>query len=160
MKIKLTKKEKDLLWGEKGPYSEAKIILNMRIMDDSVSRMMVEVEGHINPTTFRIVEANQKDFAKDQDVLDLLKMALYDSEQDGYLVAIGEPEELVGMDGKVFLLAAKKQDYLKKTILKMHRYVMEQLGLEFSDVPDKESFWKKNADKENNNHKEIPSLYF
>jgi len=162
MKRKLPKKERDLLWGGEGPYSDAKIVLNMRILDDSVSRMMVEVEGHINPTTFRMVKANKKYFANDEDVLSLLATAEYQNERDGYLVAIGEPEEFVDVvrdksgqaKSEAFLKAAKKQEYLKATILKMHRFVMDQLGIPLSDDPEKENIFKKDKTVA------IPSRYF
>jgi len=45
--MKLTKKQRDQLWGESGPYSEAKIITETRILDDEVSRVFVVVEGSV-----------------------------------------------------------------------------------------------------------------
>ncbi|MFA5831332.1 MAG: hypothetical protein WC878_05880 [Candidatus Paceibacterota bacterium] len=157
MKLKLTKKEKDLLWGDPGPYSEAKIVVNMRIMDDGVSRVMIEVEGNINPTTFRMVEANKEHFKNDPDVLALLETAEYQDERDGYLVAIGEPAELTEAKDGTFKAAAKKQQYLKDTIFKMHRFVMQQLGLPFSDNLDDEGWVKKSGDTPKDG---IPSRYF
>ena len=63
---KLTHQEIEMLWGEEGPYSEAKLVLNTRILDDHISRVMVEVQGHINPTTFRLVKKYRyTDFADD-----------------------------------------------------------------------------------------------
>ncbi len=147
---KLTKKEQDLLWGETGPYSEAKIVMNTRILDDSISRVMVEVEGNINPTTFRIVEKHKKFFAKDEDVLSLLRTAVYENDGSGYRVAIGEPEELEGDHSEVLRNASKKQEYLKETIFKMHSFVMTYLEID-SPKPKK---------KKEETVKGVPSRYF
>ncbi|MBU0578536.1 hypothetical protein KKE34_01495 [Patescibacteria group bacterium] len=37
--LKLTQKQRDQLWGLDGPYSEAKLIIETRILDDTVSRV-------------------------------------------------------------------------------------------------------------------------
>lgn len=47
--MKLTKKDTDKLWGEEGPYSEARLIVETRILDDRVSRIFLVVEVSINP---------------------------------------------------------------------------------------------------------------
>ncbi|MBI3290869.1 hypothetical protein HYZ76_01145, partial [Candidatus Falkowbacteria bacterium] len=62
---KISQNDQEMLWGETGPYSEAKIVINTRILDDSVSRVMVEVEANINPTTFKIIKKNIGLFADD-----------------------------------------------------------------------------------------------
>jgi len=53
--MKLTQKQIDQLWGEHGPYSEAKLIIETRILDDRVSRIFIVVEVAINPLTFEII---------------------------------------------------------------------------------------------------------
>ena len=63
---KLSSMEREMLWNENGPYSEAKIVINTRILDDRVSRVTVEVEGHINPTTFKIVKKCMSNVCKMQ----------------------------------------------------------------------------------------------
>jgi hypothetical protein len=153
MKIKLTKKEEDLLWGDGGPYSEVQIVINMEILDDSVSRLMVEVEGYINPTTFRFVEANKEYFKNDPVILDMLEKAHFDDDESGYHLAIGEPEELTVPNSEVFFRAVKKQQYLKNSILKMHSFVMEKFGIEPSDDANDIDFLE---DEEGG----IPSQYF
>ena len=78
---KLTKKQKDLLWsgGGKGPYSQANLIKQIRILDDSVSRVFLVVETEINPTTFEIVNSNRHDdeFKNDIVIQQLLDKAEY-----------------------------------------------------------------------------------
>lgn len=113
MVLKLTKKERDLLWGKTEPYSEAMVVINTRIMGDSISRVMVEVEEHINPTTFRMAEANRGHFKNDPEILDLLEYAEYENDKDGYVVAIGEPEELRDDNSEeVFRNSGLKQEFL------------------------------------------------
>ncbi|MBI2634831.1 hypothetical protein HYW82_04155 [Candidatus Peregrinibacteria bacterium] len=58
--MKLTQKQRDQLWGEHGPYSEAKLITETRILDDQVSRVFVVVEVAINPLTYEIIGKNIK----------------------------------------------------------------------------------------------------
>ncbi len=54
--MNISDKDREMLWGEDEPYSEAKIVMNTRILGDHVSRVMLEVEGNINPTTFKIIK--------------------------------------------------------------------------------------------------------
>ena len=42
--MKLSQKQRDQLWGEEGPYSEARLIIEHRGLDDTVSRVFVVVE--------------------------------------------------------------------------------------------------------------------
>src|SRR5258708_7863567 len=63
--LKLTLKQRDQLWGENGPYSEACLILETRILDDFVSRIFINVEIHINPFTYKIIKKHRKVFIDD-----------------------------------------------------------------------------------------------
>ena len=53
--IKITKEQKDMLWWENWPYSEAKLIFETRILDKKVSRRFISVEVTINPTSYETV---------------------------------------------------------------------------------------------------------
>jgi hypothetical protein len=122
--MKLNKKDIDMLWGKTGPYSEAKIIINTRILDDSVSRVMVEVEGNINPTTFKIIKKNRKKFLDDQMICEILDTAVYQDEKFGYLIAASYEE----YDGPATMaLAQTRVEYMKKAIIRMHHFVMDYL---------------------------------
>jgi len=125
--MKLTKKDREMLWGESGPYSEAKIVINTRILDDSVSRVMIEVEGNINPTTFKIVKKNIGKFANDEIILQLIESAIYRGEEYGYQIATSYEEFT---DNEVMKKARKELDRVKAAIIKMHRFVMDYLGIE------------------------------
>jgi hypothetical protein len=49
--MELSQKQREELWGDGGPYSEIRMCVETRILDDSVSRIFVVVEANINPTT-------------------------------------------------------------------------------------------------------------
>ena len=49
-----------MLWGETGPYSQANLRKEARILDDQVSRVFLVVEADINPTTFEIIASNEE----------------------------------------------------------------------------------------------------
>lgn len=114
-----------MLWGEDGPYSEAKLVLNTRILDDQISRVMVEVEGRINPTTFRIVKKNRRYFANDRPVLEMLATAKYDGKGYGYHVSLGEEE--YSDEPEVMVRAQEKLRMMEEAIIRMHEFVMEEL---------------------------------
>ncbi|MBU0706304.1 hypothetical protein KJ657_03440 [Patescibacteria group bacterium] len=124
--MKLSKQQLFDLWGVDGPYSEANIKIQTRILDDSVSRVMVEVEANINPLTFRIVKAAKKAFTDDEHLQQLLDHAKYMGKNQGYVVSSFSKEytdEDVMNEAKIHL------KYTEKTILKMHKYAMDLLGI-------------------------------
>ena len=124
---KLKPSEIEMLWGEDGPYSEAKIVINTRILDDRVSRVMIEVEGNINPTTFRIIKKHREEFAADPIITDLLRKATYRGKGYGYHIATSYTE----FEGMESLEQAKEQvEYMKDAIIRMHEFVMDYLGIE------------------------------
>ena len=122
--MKLSQTEKEMLWNEEGPYSEAKIVINTRILDESVSRIMVEVEGFINPTTFRIVKKQKKYFLDDPVVLELLSSAKYEGKAYGYHVSAGVEEYT---DESVLHRSKDKLEYMKEAIIRMHQFVMRYM---------------------------------
>jgi hypothetical protein len=124
---KISQNDWEMLWGEGEPYSEVKLITNTRILGDSVSRVMIEVEANINPTTFKIIKKNINLFIENEIILQLISHARYMGKGYGYLVSAGEPEELTGPE--VFKRAQEKVDYTEKAIIEMHEFVMEYLEI-------------------------------
>ena len=122
---KLTRQEQDMLWGEDGPYSEAKLVLNTRILDDRISRVMVEIQGHINPTTFRLVKRHRRKFAHDVIIQTMLNSAAYWGKNDGYVVSLGVEE--YSEEPEVMKRAEQKLKVLKEAIVRMHEFVLEWL---------------------------------
>ncbi len=123
--MKLTKNEQERLWGDGGPYSEVKIILNTRILDDEVSRTMLEVEGNINPTTFKIVKKNKDKFIDDPVIIELLEMARYEGKSYGYHFSAGAEEYI---DEFSLKRAKRKQAHAQKAVIKMHKFVIKYLA--------------------------------
>lgn len=123
----ISESDRQMLWGEDGPYSEAKLVLNTRILDDHISRVFVEVGASINPTTFRIIKKNKSHFASDPVITQLLETARYDGKHNGYLVSSGEEEW--SEDPKVMERAQERLRYTKEAIIRMHEFVMEYLEL-------------------------------
>ena len=123
---KLSSMEREMLWNENGPYSEAKIVINTRILDDRISRVMVEVEGYINPTTFKVVQENIKEFSDDLMITQLLETAVYRGKEFGYHISAGTEEYT---SNEVMQRAKEKLEYMKETIIKMHVFVMEYYDL-------------------------------
>ena len=125
--MKLTQKQRDQLWGEQGPYSEAKLIIETRILDDHVSRIFVVVEVSINPLTYEIISKNIKLFKNDPAITKLIEHADNRGQDFGY-VSMAFMREYI--DESVMKEAQKTVEYSKATIIKMHKFVMDLLDLE------------------------------
>lgn len=123
--MSLSDRDREMLWGEDEPYSEAKIIMNTRILGDRVSRVTVEVDGNINPTTFNIIKKNKHLFADNPVITQLLETARYEGKGWGYHISAGF-EEFTN-DEKVMERAKEKLQYMKDAIIRMHEFVMEYL---------------------------------
>ena len=124
--MKLTQKQRDQLWGESGPYSEAKLIVETRILDNLVSRIFVVVEVTINPLTFEIISQNKKQFKDDPMITQLIEHSEDRGQNFGYVSMAFMGEYL---DESVMKEAKKALEYAKKTIIKMHKFVMDLLDL-------------------------------
>ena len=119
--MKLTQKQRDKLWGEDGPYSQAQIIIEERILDDSVSRVFVDVEVHINPFTFGLIKKNRDLFTDDIMIQQVLDHAEFRGQLYGYVSCVFRNEyrnEDVMKEAKEHLM------YTRNTIIKMHKFVL------------------------------------
>ncbi len=114
----------DRLWGEDGPYSEVKLIIETRILDERISRTFVIVEVSINPYTFELIRKHKTLFYSDKMIQQLLEHSEYRGQSDGY-VSMAFSEEY-GPD--VLEKAQQSVEYCKNTIVKMHQFVMKQLN--------------------------------
>ena len=122
--MNLTDKQREKLWGEDGPYSQANLIIQERILDDSLSRRFLVVEAEINPLTFEMIKQNREEFKDNEKVLQLLDHA-DNRGKFGYVVSSYENE----FRGKQDMEEAQQAlDYTRETIILMHRYVMRVLG--------------------------------
>jgi len=119
---KLTDGEKEMTWGEDAPYSEAKIVINTRVLGEQVSRVMVEVEVNINPTTFKIIKNNREEFVGDVMMEQLLDTARYMGKGYGYQASAGCEQytnEGVMKDAQIRL------EYAKECLIRMHKFVID-----------------------------------
>lgn len=127
---KLTQKQQDQLWGVDGPYSEAKLIIETRILDDSVSRVFINVEVAINPFTYRLIKKHRKKFKDDLMIQQLLNHVDYRGQAYGYVSCAFRSEYI---NDEVLLAAQEHLEYAKQAIIKMHKFVMVYLGEEDGD---------------------------
>ena len=126
MKKKLTQRDYGQMWGEEGPYSQVRLCEETRILDDSVSRVFLVVEAEINPFTFEYIQKNRKKFETDEEVNQLLHHAEY-RWKFGYVVSAGEVEI---RDKESYDFAQKQKDMTIKTLIRMHRFVMDEYNLQ------------------------------
>lgn len=124
--MKLTQKQRDQLWGESGPYSEVKLSIETRILDDHVSRIFILVEVAINPLTYEIISKNIKQFENDSMIKQLIEYSENRGQSFGF-VSMAFIEEY--RDESVMQKAQKAVEYSNATIIKMHKFVMDLLGL-------------------------------
>jgi hypothetical protein len=122
--LRLTNKQEDEIWGEEGPYSEARLIFETRILDDSVSRIFVVVEANINPLTYKIIKQNKHLFEDDPRIMQLLEHVEFRGQKFGY-VTMSYCNEYCGSEELKEAKVALERT--KETIIKMHKFVMELL---------------------------------
>lgn len=125
--MKLTRRQRDKLWGEDGPYSEAWLVIESRILDESVSRMFVMVEVHINPFTYELIHQNRELFVDDPMIQQLLDHSDFRGQPHGYVSCAFNGQYT---DESVMREAQKHLEYAKSTIIKMHKFVLDTLNEE------------------------------
>ena len=117
----LTRQEIDGLWGEGGPYSQVQVIREIRILDDSISRVFHHVTANINPTTYKALNKRMGKI-RDQEILVCLAEAEFISPDEGYQwTAYGESSESPRDANRI---ARRVVDVVSR----MHRLVMQELG--------------------------------
>lgn len=119
--MKLTQKQIDKMWGETGPYSQANLTIQTRILDDKVSRVFLVVEADINPLTYEFVKKHRAQFADDPKILQLLDHAEYRGQEFGYVVSAFEAEY---KNGSIMREAQERLKYVIETLIKMHKFVI------------------------------------
>ena len=124
--MKITKKQWDKLWGGTGPYSQANLTIQTRILDDKISRVFLVVEADINPLTYEIVKQNRSQFKNNIMIQQLLDHAEYRGQQFGYVVSAFEEEFT---DKSVWSEAQERLEYTKDNLIKMHKFVMDLLDI-------------------------------
>lgn len=124
---KLSRKERDLLWGDSGPYSQAQLIFEHRILDERPARTFVIVSLNINPFTFELVKKYRDAFADDLEIQGILDFSKLSDPGYGYNVYSFSEEYT---DEHVVEIAKQRLEDSKLAIIRMHEFVMKHLGIE------------------------------
>jgi hypothetical protein len=112
------------LWGEGGPYSQAQLITEVRIMDDKISRTFVIVSVNINPFTMKYIRKHPSAFKGDRIVTGIVEHAVYEGPKDGYALYLFQQEyhnEEILKEAKAVL------NEVNNAIIRMHSFVMQYL---------------------------------
>lgn len=123
--MKLTQKQIKDLWGEEGPYSQAHLMIEERILDNSVSRTFLYVQTFINPFTYRFVKKHSHHFSNDLMVNHILSMAEYKGPQEGFVSTVHGDQLVEEEDRKN---AEKILSQARQAVIRMHQFVMDYLG--------------------------------
>ncbi len=126
-KLRLTKRNKEDLWGDDGPYSEINLSEQTRVLDGTISRVFYVVEAKINPFTFEFVLKHREEFSGDEAIQQLLDHAEFRGPFDGYVVSAGEEETT---NEKSFDLARAYRSMAVENVIKMHNFVIRSFGLQ------------------------------
>ncbi len=124
--MQLTPKQRDELWGEDGPYSQANIKIQTRILDNQISRIFLCVEVEINPFTFKLCKKRRSHFKNDKIIQQLLDHAEYNGLPFGYVSSAFEQEFT---NDSVLQEAKVRLKYSEEAIIRMHEFVMNELGI-------------------------------
>ena len=125
--MEISERQKDELWGESGPYSQANLTIETRILDDRVSRVFLVVEVEINPLTYKVVKKHRGEFEDDMMIQQLLDHSEYRGQEFRYVSCSFQAEY---RDENVMEEAKKSLEYSKKTIIKMHKFIIDWLNNE------------------------------
>lgn len=123
---RLTQKQRDELWGEDGPYSQVQLIIEERILYDSISRVFVIVSVNINPFTFKLVKKYREKFSDDEVIQGLLDHSENQGQKDGYCCHAFTCEY---SDEDVMKAGKEMLKRTRDAVLLMHRFVMDELGI-------------------------------
>lgn len=126
--ILLTKKEKSALWGETGPYSQASMVIQTRILDDRMSRVFLEVKLEINPYAFELIKEHRNEFADDETVQQILDGSEFRGQRDGYISCPYSHE----YKSKLLEEANKYLNRAEKAIIRMHKFVLKYLDADIN----------------------------
>lgn len=124
-KLLLNKEQRKNIWGESGPYSEAYFIIETRILDDTISRVFLEVEVSISPLTFEFIEKHKEQFKDNQRIRNILEYAAYTDEAHGYKASLFS----VPYGPDLLETANKVLQETEEAIITMHKFVMNHFDI-------------------------------
>lgn len=119
--MKLTQNQVNKLWGETGPYSQANLTIQTRILDDRISRVFLVVDVEINPLTYELVKKHRIRFTDDEKIQQLLDYAEYRGQHFGYVASAFEVEY---KREDTMREAQERLKYATESLIKMHKFVI------------------------------------
>lgn len=124
-KLVLSDKQRKEMWNEDGPYSEAYLTFETRILDDEISRIFIKVYTSINLLTFRIVKKHKKQFENNKRVMDILEYGELRHEEYGYEALLFRAP----YDHETLEIANKIYGETEEAIIKMHKFVINYFDI-------------------------------
>lgn len=120
-----------LLWSDDGPYSQAYLKIERRILDDKMARTFLQIEVQINPYTYRLIKKHLKYFKDDDFIISIIKTGRDFGLVQGF-IALPFQVEISGWptrldEDNLFTEANKMLEKTEKAILKMHSFVINFL---------------------------------
>lgn len=120
-----------LLWSNDGPYSQAYLKIERRILDDKMARTFLQIEAQINPYTYRLIKKHLKYFKDDDFIISIIKTGRDFGLVQGF-IALPFQVEISGWPTRLdeehlFTEANKMLEKTEKAILKMHSFVINFL---------------------------------
>jgi len=113
------------MWNDEGPYSEAYMTFETRILDDEISRIFIKVYASINPLTFELIQKNSEQFENDKWILDILEYGELRYEEFGYEAQLFRAP----YDHETLEIANQILGEVEEAIIKMHRFVMNYFDI-------------------------------
>jgi len=124
--MKLSKEDRNKLWGDSGPYSQVRLIIENRILDNERSRQFLIVSVNINPFTFEYIRDHINDFKQDVEVLGILEHGKYRDLSEGYECYSFMSEF---HDRGLLTVAEKRVSDTEAAVIRMHEYIMDHFEL-------------------------------
>src|SRR3989344_8967571 len=121
----LTEKERQKMWDDEGPYSEAYMTFETRILDEKISRIFIKVYLSINPLTFELIRKNKKQFKNDKRIMDILEYGELRYEELGYEAQLFRAP----YDNETLEIANKILGEVEEAVIKMHKFVRDYFDI-------------------------------
>ncbi len=121
----LTKKQREKMWDEEGPYSEAYMTFETRILDEAISRIFIKVYVSINPLTFELIRKHKEQFENDKRIVDILEYGELQHEEFGYEAQLFQAP----YDHETLEIANQILGEVEEAIIKMHKFVMNYFDI-------------------------------
>ena len=130
-KNKKPNKNQKLLWSDGGPYSQAYLKIERRILDDKMARTFLQIEAQINPYTYKLIKKHIKYFKDNNIITSIIKTGRDFGWEQGF-IALPFQIEISGWPTRIeedhlFVEANRMLEKTEKAIIEMHSFVITYL---------------------------------